>query len=253
MLHTTEIGPFAVQFNRFVKRHTRQICSNRADVLGRDAAAFFYRFGGIIVAEIFVGHQVEHRAVRDALGAVRARKIRLNPLTVPRGKLARATINHLRLTFGVAQKQPVLLGFWVLVYQHRGIGEASEVIEINFARFHQAMHQRQNKLPVGAGCNANPIVRHRVITSADRVHANHPRAACLDLADAHFDRVAVVVFGDTKQHEQLGMIPVRLAKFPERATHRIDARSGHVDRTEPAVGCIVWRTKALRPERRERL
>ena len=95
--------------------------------------------------------------------------------------------------------------------------------------------------PVGARRDADPLVRHGVVARPDRVHADDARAASFDFANAHFDRVGIVIFGHAEQHEQFGVVPIGLTKFPERAAHRIDASRGHVHRTKAAVGCVVWR------------
>ena len=109
------------------------------------------------------------------------------------------------------------------------------------------MHEAQDKQTVGAGGDAHPIVRHSVIARTDWIDANHPRAALFQLAQAHLDGVAVVILGYAEQHEQLGTIPIGLAKFPERAAHRIDACGGHVHRTKTTVGGVVRCAKALGP------
>ena len=57
-----------------------------------------------------------------------------------------------------------------------------------------------------------------------------------------------MIFGDAEQHEQLGVIPIGLTEFPERAAHGVDAGRRHVDRAEAAVCRVVGRAKALRPE-----
>ena len=62
-----------------------------------------------------------------------------------------------------------------------------------------------------------------------------------------------MVFCHPEQHEQLGAVPIRLTKFPERAAHGVDACRGHVYGTEPAMGRIVGCAKILCPEAGERL
>ena len=115
------------------------------------------------------------------------------------------------------------------------------------------MDQRQDQEPVRAGGDAHPIIGDRVIAGADRVDADDLGAPGLDLADAHFDRVAVVIFSDTEKQEKLGVIPVGLAELPEGAAHGVDAGGGHVDRAEAAMGRIVRRAEVLCPERGEGL
>ena len=62
-----------------------------------------------------------------------------------------------------------------------------------------------------------------------------------------------MVLGHTEQHEELGVIPIRLPEFPERAAHRVDAACGHVDRAKAAVCCEIRRAEILRPVAREAL
>ena len=115
------------------------------------------------------------------------------------------------------------------------------------------MHQRQDEEAIGARRDADPVIGHGIVARADRVHPDHLGAARLDLADAHLDRVAVMVLGHAEDHEQLGMVPVGLAELPEGAAHRVDTGSGHVDRAEPAMRGIVRRAEILRPEAGEGL
>ncbi len=141
----------------------------------------------------------------------------------------------------------------VRVDQRRGVCVQREILKIDFARFHQFMNKRQDEQAICARRDAYPFVSHSVIARADRVNADHFGAASFDFADTHFDWVGVVVFGNTEQHEQFGVIPVRLAEFPERAAHGVDAACCHVHRAEAAVCRKVWRTKALCPHASERL
>ena len=128
-----------------------------------------------------------------------------------------------------------------------------QIVQIDLTGLHQAMDHREDKQAIGARCNADPIISHSVIAGADRVHADDARAACFDLTNAHFDRVGIVIFGHAEQHEEFGVVPIGLPKFPECAAHRVDASRGHVNGTEAAVGCVVWRAKVLCPVRCEGL
>src|SRR5690606_20183182 len=56
---------------------------------------------------------------------------------------------------------------------------------------------------------------------------------------AGLDRIGAVIFGDTEEHEILGVFPVRIAKLPECSTKGVEACCGHVDRTEASVGSKV--------------
>ena len=57
-----------------------------------------------------------------------------------------------------------------------------------------------------------------------------------------------MVFGHTEQHEQFGVVPVGLAKFPKRAPHSIDASGRHIYRTKSAMRGVIGRTKVLCPK-----
>ena len=115
------------------------------------------------------------------------------------------------------------------------------------------MHHRQNEQPVGAGGDFNPVIRNRVIPCPDWVHANNTGTPFLKPTNTHFDWIAVMVFGHTKQHEKFGVIPVGLAKFPKTATDRIDAGCRHIDRTKATMGSIIGRAIRLRPKAGEAL
>ena len=115
------------------------------------------------------------------------------------------------------------------------------------------MDQRHDEEPVCARGDPDPVVSHSVVSRAHRVDADNARTTGLELADANFDGVAVVVLCDTEDHEHLGAVPVGLAKFPEGTAHGIDTSSGHIDRAEAAVCGIVGRAEGLRPERCEAL
>jgi hypothetical protein len=63
----------------------------------------------------------------------------------------------------------------------------------------------------------------------------------------------VVVLRRADHHEQLRVVQVRSAEFPEAAAHRIDHARGHVHRTEAAVRRVVGRAELPREQARERL
>ena len=189
----------------------------------------------------------------DTCNAVRCGQVRFDTRLIECCQLASDAVDDQFLAVFVPHQQAEIGGFFVRVHQHWGVGVLGQIVQVDLARFHQAMHHRKDEQAVGARCDADPIVCHSVITSADRVHANDACAAGFDFADAHFDRVGIVVFSHTEQHEQFCVVPIGLTKFPERAAHRVDTSRCHVDRAEAAVGCVVWRAKVLRPERSEGL
>ena len=198
-------------------------------------------------------HVVEHRPVGHPGLPDLAPQVRLDARAVPRRKLPGAPVDDLRAALVVAQRQPVLRALGIAVQDDRGIGEPREVVEVDPPRPHQLIDQRHHEQAIGPRRDAEPIVRDRVVAAADRIDADDLRAPRLDLADAHLDRVAVVVLGDTEDQEHLGALPVRRAELPERPAHRVDATGGHVDRAEAAVRGIVRRAETLGPETRETL
>ena len=62
-----------------------------------------------------------------------------------------------------------------------------------------------------------------------------------------------MVFGNAKQHKQLGQVPVGRAKLPERAAKRVDAARRHIDRTEPAMRGKIGGSELLCPPAGQRL
>ena len=116
----------------------------------------------------------------------------------------------------VGQDQAVFVAGRVLVNQAGGVGETGEVFKVDLACFHQAMDEGQNEQPVGAGGDADPFVGDRVVTGADRVDADDLRPAFLQFAEAHLDRVGIVVFGDAEQHEEFWCDPSRAGRTPRR-------------------------------------
>jgi hypothetical protein len=147
----------------------------------------------------------------------------------------------------------VLGGSGRIDHQPWSVRIAHQIIHVDFPRFQQLMHDREDQQAVRAGANADPVVGHRRIAGAHRVDRNEPRAVLLDLGDAHLERVGIMVFGDPEHDEQLGPVPVRGAELPERAADGHDAGRSHVDRAEAAMRRIVRRAELLRPETGQRL
>ncbi len=243
-----EIGPGLGNLDRLVKRHPRQFGRQCANARGADATARRHRLGRVFGCKIALGHVLKHRPAALPCRA----QIRLNPRAIPRRGRAAAAVDHDRLAFGIAQEQ-ALFGAIGGVDQQGRVGEPRQIGKVELARRKQAMDQRQDHEPVGARRDAIPIIGNGVIAGADRVHAHHPRAARLELAQPDLDRVAVMVFGHAKQDEQLGAVPIGLSELPERAADGIDARRRHVDRAKAAVGGIVGGAESLRPPAGQRL
>ena len=191
--------------------------------------------------------------MRDSIGFVCRAQVRAHAGCVKGGEVASLAVDHQRFAVIIAQEKPVFGRGGIAVHQHRRIGVAREVIEVDLARLHQFVNERQDKKPIRSGGYAHPIIGHGIVAGADRVHANDPRAASLDPANAHLDRIGIVILGHAEEDEKLGMVPVRLTKFPKGAAHCVDARRCHVDRAKAAMCGIVRRAEILRPKAGERL
>ena len=203
--------------------------------------------------EVALCHQVHDGTVGDAIGHVCGAEVGAHTGFIKGGKRAGGPVDHQRFAIGVAQEKAVFGRFGVGIHQHWRIGVAGEVIEVDLACLHQFVNERQDEKPISSGGYADPVIGHGIVTRANRVHANDTRAARLDPANAHLDRIAVMVFGYAEKDEKLGMVPIRLAKFPEGTAHGVDACRRHVDRAKAAVRCVVWRAEILRPKAGERL
>ena len=166
-----EIGPGLVDLDALVKSDARQFRGQRVDALCRNSAAFGHRLRRIFRREIAHCHMLKHRA----MALIDRPQIGLHPLPVPRRGLAGALVDHKGLAFGILQDQS-LFGALGFVDQQRRVGVAREVFQIDLARLKQAMDQRQDHQPIGAGRDAVPIVGYRIIPGADRIDPDHPRA-----------------------------------------------------------------------------
>ena len=237
-----EIRPGLIQHDHLVKGHPRQFCRQFTDAPRRKAHKVCHRFRRMPGRKIAFRQMLEHGAV-----ALPDRpKIRLHALCIPAGGHARAPVDHEGLAFGIAHEQALgrPVGF---VQKERRIRPLRQIVQINLARLEQAMDQRQDQQPVGAGRDPQPVIGHGIVAGADRVDPDHPRAALLQLAQPDLDRIAVMVFGHAEHHEQLGAVPVRLPEFPERPADGVNPRRRHVHRTKAAVCCIIRRAEHLRP------
>ena len=127
------------------------------------------------------------------------------------------------------------------------IGVAHEILEIDAVGLQQFVDQGTGEQAVGARIDRHPFVGDRTVAGAHRIDRDDLRAARLELAEAELDRIRIVVFGDTPEHQVAGQLPVRFAELPEAAAEAVHAGGGHVDRAEPAVGGVVDRAELLRP------
>ena len=242
-----KIHPFLRQINGLIERHIRQFRRQCPDPLRRNPAALCHRFRRMFRAKVAFRHMLKHRPV-----ALPDRpQIRLHPLAIPGRGCPGAAVYHERLAFGVLHDQPLFRA--LLGHQQRRIGKLRQIFKVNLAGLHQAMHQAEDHEAIGARRDRIPVVGHGAVTGADRVDRDHPRPAPFQLAKADLDRVAVVIFRHAEHHEQLGALPIRGPKLPERPADGINAARRHVDRTKSAMRGIIRCAKGLRPPAGETL
>ena len=248
MLLALPVGPGLVEGDFLLEGNPGELGGDVADALGRETATVGHRFGGVVVGEVLLGHELEDGARALVAGG----EVGHGAGLVEGHRLAGLLVDDQRLSVLVAQEQTLVrpLRF---VHQEARVGVAAQVVEIDLAGAEQLVDQGQDEEPVGAGRDADPFVGDGVVARADRVHAHDLAAIGLELADADLDRVTVVVFGHAEQHEELGAVPVGLAEFPEGTAHGVDPAGGHVDRAEAAVGRVVGRAESLAPEAGEAL
>ena len=247
VFHAAEIGPFAVDRDLFLEGDTRQFRGDGADTVRRDAAGIGHGFGGVVVGEIAFCDQVEDRDMGDAVMRPRAGEIGDHIGFVIAARAAFAAVPDQVLAVVILEDQPVFGAVGIAIHEAGRVGVAGKVVEIDLAGLEQAMDEGEDEQPVSARRDADPVVGDGVVAGADRVDPDDPRAAFLEPPEPDLDRVGIVVFGDAEQHEKLRVFPVRLAEFPERAAHRVDAARRHVDRAEPAMGRVIGGAEGLCP------
>ena len=121
-----------------------------------------------------------------------------------------------------------------------------QVFKINLLRAQQFVDQAGDKHAVGAGSDADPLIRDGVVASLDRVDRDNLHTLGLQLAERRLQWVRCMIFGDAKQQKVFGPLPVGFAELPKRTTERIETRRRHINRAEPAVRGKIWRTELLR-------
>ena len=242
-----EVGPGDGELERLLEGHAGELGGVGADAGGRDAGAVGDGLGRVGRIEIPVDHRVEDGAVRDAPvlpGAVQVRVHVLRGVEAARALLTPAPYQRVAVVVahGQALRRPV-----PRVEQHGRVGEVAQIGQVDPARLEEAVDDGEDEEAVGARRDAEPVVCDGVVAGPHGVHADDARALRLDLADAHLDRVAVMVLGHAEQREHAGAVPVGLPELPEGAAHRVDARRRHVDGAESAMRRVVRRPEGLRP------
>ena len=153
----------------------------------------------------------------------------------------------------VAREQSVIGAARIPDHQPRRVGVSREILGIDLSGAQQFLRQSHHQKTIRTRTDAEPFVRDRRIARAHRIDGYDFRAARLQLSEADLQRIAVMVLCDAEQQKILGMIPVGLPEFPERAADGVHSRRSHVDRTEAAMGRIVGRAELARPPAGQRL
>ncbi len=102
-----EVGPFVIQLERFFKRDARQFGGNRANAFCWDAAAVGDSLWRVFLAQIHLGHFVEDRCVRHALGAVGSGKVRFDTWLIEGRKFAGGAVHNKLFAVLIAQIKAV--------------------------------------------------------------------------------------------------------------------------------------------------
>ena len=248
------IGPRLVQLDRLVERNVGQFAGDAADRRRRDAAGFRHHIGSIAAVEIALSKQMEHRQRAAPVGERDlAGDLRLHPRRVGIDRGGRDAIPGQRPAIRVARDQAIIGAARIAYHQPGGVGVAGQEIQVDAVGLQQFVHQRQHEQPVGAWSQPDPFVGHRGVAGLHRVDRHELRPALLQLCDAQFDRVGVVVLGDPEHQQVFRALPVWLAELPEAAADRIEAARRHVDRTEAAMRGEIGRPELLGPPAGERL
>ena len=254
VLLPVHIRPRLLDRDRLVEGHARDFRCEPADRVGRNARFLRHGFRRIFRVEVFFRQQLKGRhreaAIRELHAAGKGGPCSFG---ADRDDLFGHGLENERFAFPVAREQAVLRSAGSVDHQPCRIGIAHQVVDIDPPRLEQFMHDGEDQQPVRAGANTDPVVGNGRIAGAHGVDRNEAGTILLQLGYAHLDRVGIVVLRDPEQHEQLGAIPVRCTEFPEGATDRHDAGSGHVDRAEAAMRGIIRRAELLCPETGQRL
>ena len=95
--------------------------------------------------------------------------------------------------------------------------------------------ERHHEETIGPRCDPEPLVGDCRVAGSHGIDGQHLAPARLQPPRADLDRIAGMILGNAEENELLDVVPVRFAEFPERAARGVEARSCHVDGTEPAI------------------
>ncbi len=108
VVEAAEVGPLLRDDGWVVEGGLGDFGGERVDAGGGDAGDLGHGLGRVGGAEVAVGDVVEDGAVGDARVAVCGSQVGFHAFAVPRGELARAAVDDLRLAVFVAEEEAVL-------------------------------------------------------------------------------------------------------------------------------------------------
>ncbi len=248
------VGPGNVERDLLLEGGLRQLARDAPDDVGGNSGRCGRLVGTVFVGEVSFGDQRERRPHASAIRQFeRADQRRRNIDTCGIDRAVARLVECKRLALVVPRKQTVVCPAGIVDHQPGCIGVANQVVEVDLLCTQQFVDQCADEHAVGAGPDADPFVGDRAITGADRIDGDDLDAFFLELAERDLDRVGGVILGNAKQHEILGVLPVRLAELPERAAEGVEPGRRHVDRAEAAVSGEVDGAVCLRKPAGQRL
>ena len=254
MFSTVPIGPFRLDLDRFLERDMRHLQGDALDRRRVDAAFLGDIGGRISIVQVALRDQGHYRldgpAVgRGVLAEQRGRDVRSHAARERVGCLVEYQGRAIR----VAQKKSIAGLAGCLHHEPRGVAVPHQELPVELLVRQQDMHNRKRQETVGARADRDPLIGDCRISGLHGIDRDEFCAVPLELIQPDLDRIRRMVFSDTPKQEVLGVVPVRRAEFPKRESDRIQARRGHVDRTEAAMRSPVRCTELLRPQTGQRL
>ena len=246
------IRPRLFERDGLVESRLRQFSCEAPDGVDTDATTLAHRCRGIFIREIPLGQQLERGYGDASVGKPvfanhPRRDVDGTGLGQFEGLAGVASRRAQRIAVGIARNQAVIGCACIANDQVMCIGVANQIVEIDAIRAQQFVDEGTCEQAIGARIDRHPFVGDGAVTGAHRIDGDDLGTASLELAEAQFDRIGVVVLGHAPQHQVTGQFPIRLAEFPEAAAEAVHAGRGHVDRAEAAVCGVVDGAELLRP------
>ena len=177
MCLTAEISPFLRQPDFLFKGNAGQFSGDGANLLCRHSALICHCLWCIAGIQILFSHMLEDCAMCAALICDAGRQIRTHARRIIGHQLAGLAAAYQQLAIIIPHQQTMISLPRRINHQSGRVGIAAQIIQIDLTRFQKTMDQRENKQAICARGNTHPIIRHRIITRANRIYANHPRTA----------------------------------------------------------------------------